>query len=151
MRPFCRTSSTALDDLAAHQRAGEHEQPNARQSHHRSNGAGELVFADQRNRVDRDPLAADVVPVGLGDGAERDLTDLRAAAHDDDPLAVDLGEGRRQRHVRHAGYLAELDDDRFDVRVDGEFQVKLRLSIAMLDDVDVADIGLAVGEHFRHA
>ena len=35
-------------------------------------------------------LAADIVAVGLGDRADGDLPHLRASAHDDDPLAVDL-------------------------------------------------------------
>jgi len=32
---------------------------------HRANGSRELILADEWNRVDRDPLAADVVAVRL--------------------------------------------------------------------------------------
>ena len=59
------------------------------------------MFADQRNRVDRDALAADVVSVRFGDRAERHLADLRAAAHDDDALAVDPLERFHHLHAAH--------------------------------------------------
>ena len=55
--------------------------------------AAMFVLADERDRVDGDPLAAQVVAVGLAHGAERDLGDLGAAADDDDPLAEDPVEG----------------------------------------------------------
>ena len=105
-------------DLAAHQRAGQHEQPHARQPDDRADGAGERVFADERDRVDRDVLAADVVAIGFGDRADRHLADLRAAAHDDDALAVDLVERRRQFDARDAVHLAQLRGHRvhFGVR-----------------------------------
>ena len=92
-------------DVAAHDRSGEHQQTHARQADHRADGAGERFLADERNGVDRDALAADVVAIGFRDRAERHLTDLRAAAHDDDPLAVNLREGRRHFDVRHADDL----------------------------------------------
>ena len=87
-------------DLAAHQRAGQHERAGARQAGHGAHGFGQRLLADQRDGVDRDVLAADVVAVGLGDRADRHLADLRAAAHDDDPLAVDPLE--RRRHLEAA-------------------------------------------------
>ena len=58
----------------------------------RPDGVGDVVLADERDRVDRDPLAAEVVAVGLRDRAQRDLGDLRAAADDDHPLAEHLGQ-----------------------------------------------------------
>src|SRR6266550_4089144 len=63
-----------------------------RQVGHGAHGGGDGFLADERNRVDADPLAPQVVPVGLADGAERDLGDLRAAADDDDPFAEDAAE-----------------------------------------------------------
>ena len=106
--PFAPHLLDRTGDVAAHDRPGEDEQPHARQPHDGSDGAGEFLLADERNRVDRDPLAADVVAVGLGDGAERHLADLRAAAHDDDALAVDLGERRRQLDARDAWHRAAV-------------------------------------------
>ena len=83
-------------DLAAHDRAREHEQPGARQVGDGPHGGRDRLLADERDRVDGDPLAAQVVAVRLGHGAERDLGDLRPAAHDDHALAEDLGEGAGQ-------------------------------------------------------
>ena len=53
-------------------------------------------LADERDGVDADPLAAQVVAVGLAHRPERDLGDLRAATDDDDPLAEDAVEGPGQ-------------------------------------------------------
>src|ERR1700682_2362950 len=47
------------------------------------------------------PAPAHVVAVGLGDGADRDLTDLGAAAHDDDALAVDHLQRLHELHIAH--------------------------------------------------
>ena len=76
-------------DVAAHDRAGQDEQPGARQVGDGPDRGRDVLLADERDRVDADPLAAEVVAVGLADRAERDLGDLRAAADDDDPLAED--------------------------------------------------------------
>ena len=114
--PFCADFLDRLRDVAAHDRAGQHQQPHARQPHDGADRARQRLLADQRNRVDRDALAADVVAIGFGDRAERDLPDLRAAAHDDDALAVDLRERRRQLDARHAGDLPQVVDDRLDRR-----------------------------------
>ena len=65
-------------------------------------------LADQGNRVDRDALAADVVTVRFGDGPERHLADLGPAAHDDDALAVNLGQRRRLLERHHALRLAQF-------------------------------------------
>ena len=74
-------------DVAAHDRAGQDQEPSARQVGDGPDGRRDVLLADERDGVDADPLAAQVVPVGLADRAERDLGDLRAAADDDDPLA----------------------------------------------------------------
>src|SRR6267143_7098185 len=81
----------------------------------------QLLLAHQRNRVDRDALASDVVPVSLRDRSLRDHAHLGAAADHDHPLAVDalkrwdpahLGDPVQAFKVRHqarfvagAGYL----------------------------------------------
>ena len=84
-------------DVAAHDRAGEDEQPGARQVGDGPDGGRDVLLADERDGVDADPLAAQVVAVGLADRAERDLGDLRAAADDDDPLAEDACRAPRVR------------------------------------------------------
>lgn len=85
-----------VGDRPAHQGAGQHQDPGAGQSGDGDDRLGELRFSHQRDGVDRDALAADVVPIRLTDRAQRHLADLRTAAHDDDLLAVD----RRQRRMR---------------------------------------------------
>ena len=49
---------------------------------------GQFLFAHQGDGVHRNMFAADVVTVGFGDRAYGHLAHLRAAAHDDDALAV---------------------------------------------------------------
>ena len=83
-------------DVAAHDRAGEDQQPGPRQVGDGADRGRDLGLADERDRVDADPLAAEVVAVGLAHRSERDLGDLGAAADDDDPLAEDPLEGARQ-------------------------------------------------------
>jgi len=50
-------------DITAHQRPGEDERAGAVQPCHSANGSRQLVLAHERNRVNRDPLATDVVAV----------------------------------------------------------------------------------------
>jgi hypothetical protein len=89
------------------------------------------------------------VAVGLSDGAKRDLSDLRAAAHDDDPLAIDLGERRYLLERRDAIELLQLSEERLDRRIDRELEVQLR-PLADGMKVDVADVRVVIGKHFRH-
>jgi hypothetical protein len=44
---------------------------------HHPRRVGQVLLADDRDRVDADLLAADVVPVGLDDRVDGDLADLR--------------------------------------------------------------------------
>ena len=83
-------------DVAAHDRAGEHEEPGARQVGHGPDGRRDVLLADERDRVHADPLAAQVVAIRLAHRAERHLGHLRPAADDDDPLAEDAVERPRQ-------------------------------------------------------
>src|SRR4029453_9333749 len=80
------------------------------------------------------------------DRTERRLPHLRAAAHDDDSLAVDLGERRRQLGEGHAGHLPQVLDDRLRWRGTGEFEIDLRALIVAWIDVHSADVGLVVEE-----
>ena len=110
--PWARSSSAATDDVAAHDRAGEHEHPGTRQVDDRSDRVGDRLLADERDRVDRDALAAQVVPVGLGHGAQRHLRDLRAAADDDHPLAEDPVHRPRPVDRLDAGQPVDSRDER---------------------------------------
>ena len=67
------------------------------------------------------------------DGAERDLPDLRPAAHDDDPLAVDLRERGRRLDRGHSRHRPQPFDDRFNRALDRELQVDLRSAIDVLE------------------
>ena len=101
--PCCAQLAGGPGDVAAHDRAGEDEQPGARQVRDGPHGGGDVLLADERDRVDADPLAAEVVAVCLAHRAEGDLGDLGAAADDDDPLAEDAVERAGQvgrPHVR---------------------------------------------------
>ena len=90
MMPCCLQLAHRIGDGAAHDRAGEHEHSRARKTRDGTHRGGDCVLADERDRVHRDALAADVVTVRLADRANRHLAHLRAAAHDDHALAVDL-------------------------------------------------------------
>ena len=129
-------------DVAAHDRAGEHQRRRARQPRHRAHRVGERLFADQRNGVDRDPLAADVVAVGFGDGAERDLADLRAAAHDDDALAVDGAQRGDALEVAHHRQRAQLIEHggRIVRRLDLEVDTVPALACVDVDGRDVTPV-----------
>ena len=95
MTPLASAARDGVGDRAAHQRAGQHQHPRARQPRDGAHGVGQRLLADERNRVHRDALAADVVPIRLADRADRHLADLRAAADDDHALAVDGHQRRR--------------------------------------------------------
>ena len=147
--PLPRTSSTAVAISPAHQRTGEHEQPDARKPDDRPDGRGERLLADEGNRVHRDVLAADVVAVGLGNGAERHLADLRAAPHDDDALAVHAREGRRLLGPLDAGDRADVLEQLPQVRLtDVELEVDLRDAAGDVQ-IHVRDVDLVIRNHLR--
>ena len=105
--PTARSSSRGHADVAAHDRAGEDQQSGARQVGDGPDGGGDVLLADERDRVDADPLAAQVVAVGLADRAQRDLGDLCAAADDDHPLAEDAVQRARQVDAADVGQPGE--------------------------------------------
>src|SRR5215210_7261564 len=55
-------------DVTAHDRAGEDEEVGTRQVGDGADGSRDRLLTDERNRVDADPLAAEVVSVGLAHG-----------------------------------------------------------------------------------
>jgi hypothetical protein len=117
-----------------------------------AHGGGQLLLAHERNRVDRDPLPTDVVPVGLGDGAHGDESDLGAAAHHDDALAVDAREVRGLFDRADALYPAHVFDDGLERRfVERELEVDVGGRLARVVDVDVGDVGPVVGQDPRQS
>src|SRR5262245_13120976 len=138
-------------DLAAHHRACQHQQLDAWQAHYSTHCRGQLLFADEGDCVDRDTLAADVVAVSLADGAHRHLSDLRASAHDDDALAVDLGRRWRFLDTLDAGYGLEAIDGRLRPFVGNrDLEVNSGCRAARMD-VDVRDVGAVVCEDCRQS
>ena len=89
LQPLTLDLAHRLGNLAAHDRARQHQNLRAWQAGHGPHRVGQRLLPHQRNRIHRDALAADVVTIGLADGADGDLPHLRAAADDDDALAVD--------------------------------------------------------------
>ena len=96
-------------------------------------------------------LAADVVPIRFDDRAHRHLADLRAAAHDDDALAVHLPERLREVDAHDAGHVLHLADDLIDGRLARELEIDLRFAMRLVDDVDVLDVRVVTREHLRHS
>jgi hypothetical protein len=117
------------------------------QARHGTHGLGERRLADERDRVDRDVLATDVVPVGLGDRADRHLPDLRAAADDDHALAVDPRERLDHVEREHDWGGAQLREQggvgqrRLDLERDPA------LLRSALDDLDRRDVALVPCDH----
>jgi len=74
----------------------------ARQARNSAHRVGQVLLADDRDRVDADFLTPDVVAVGLGDRAESHLTHLRAAADHDDAFA---------KHFEHAWHPLDTVHD----------------------------------------
>ena len=100
-----------------------------------ADGVGNFLLAHERDRVDADPLAAQVVAVRLADGAHRDLCDLRAAADDDHTLAEDL-----------AKWLARLDT--YDAaHFPQQVRSRVAIHIARLDVEHAGDVRLALRGH----
>src|SRR5664280_1454711 len=115
--------NNGLGDVTAHDRAGHQEGASPVKVGHRADCRRKVLLADERNGVDGDLLAAEVVAVGLANGAEACLGDLRPAADDDEPLAEYLVEGLRhpaaaegREPVEDAGDL--LFGQAFDFQLD---------------------------------
>ena len=146
IRPWARTSRTRLLDVAAHQRARQDECAGARQSCDGAHGFRERLFADQRNRVHRDLLAADVVTIGFRDGADRHLSDLRAASDDDDSLAVDPLERRRDLQAPDDRQRAELVEHRCRFGRRQDLEVGAAQIAEVAEDLDRRDVTPMAGD-----
>ncbi len=136
-------------NLAAHQRPRQDQGNRAGQAWHGADGVGQVLLADDGNRVDADFFAADVVPVGLGNGTQRDLTDLGAAANDDDAFAEHL------EHARHP--LDAVDDvEPFEVTNQCVFVVDAvqlpedGATVAALEDVHRVDVPAVAHDDAGH-
>ncbi len=111
----------------------------------------ELLLPHQRNRVDRDPLAADVVPVRLRDRALRHHAHLGPAADDDHTLAVDALKCRHARDLGDAFEPDQVRNQRCVVAGSGHLELQLRRMLAMGPAGDVRDIGAVLEDRLRDA
>ena len=147
--PCARTSRTAASISPPMSDAGEHEGPGPRQAGHRPHRLRERLLAHEGDRVHRDVLAADVVAVGLGDGADRHLADLGPAAHDDDPLAVDALEGLDHLEREDRVERAQVGEE--GVRRSRAARPRSRRGSRRraLDDLDGRDVAPVAGDHPR--
>ena len=94
-RPVSRTSRTASTISPPMSDPARHQRTSARQPGDCSDCFGQSLLAHQRDGVDGDVLAADIMAVRFRDGADGDLAHLCSAAHDDDsfggtPLAISM-------------------------------------------------------------
>src|SRR5208283_5536819 len=132
-------------DVAAHQRTGQDQGAGAGQAGDGADGVGQGLLTYKGDGIDGDVLAADVVAVGFADSAERDLTDLGAAADDDDALAVDLVQALFGGGGVDDVEGVEVGEERGGVA--GEFDFKVRAGeggvarFERLDREDVAGMG----------
>jgi len=120
-----------------------------------SHRVGQLLLTDQRDRVDRDALAADVVAVGFGHRALRHHADLGAAADHDHALAIDPLEGRNHVHALDALDAFQVLDETGLVDGSGDLDLELRHVIPPCAARDVLDVGAMpvydLGDPVEHA
>ena len=111
-------------------------------------GVGQRLLADERNRVDGDALAPDVVAVRLADRADRHLSHLRAPANDDHALAVDGHQRRRlfdaPDHVERRQRAAQGGEVRHLVQLENDREAVIAPSEAL----DRSDVRAVVGDDF---
>ena len=141
-----------LFDFAAHEGTGEDEGAGPREAGDGADGVGEGPFTDEWDGVDGDVFAADVVPVGFADGADGDLSDLGAAAHDDDPLAVDLLEAFLGGDVADGGEGLHLGEEGFRGGLEVDFEVDARFVFdAAFEHLNGDNIAVVSRDHARQA
>ena len=114
-----------------------------------ADGRGQRLLADERNRVHRDALAADVVAIGLADGADGDLPDLCASADDDHALAVDRHQRRRFLDVPDDGQRGERVAQPRKVFGGIQLQVHREVFSTLPQAFDRADVGRMLRDHPR--
>jgi hypothetical protein len=135
-------------DVAAHDRAGEDEEAGPRQVGHRANRRGDVHLADERDRIDADPLATEVVAIGLADRTKGDLGDLGATTDDDDALAEDAAEGSRSADGLDVGKSVEGVEELVGGEpVDLDLELRLGgIGLERADRRDRPDPATAVGD-----
>ena len=92
-------------------------------------------------------LAADVVTVRLGDCSDGDLAHLGAAAHNDDPLPVDLLQRLHQFHGPHDGQLAQILEQRLGAAGERNFEIGTSLFWAIVQDLDRGYVTVMARNH----
>ncbi len=103
------------------------------------------MLANQRNRIDRNMLAANVVTVRFRNRSERDLANLRAATHNDDSLAVDLLK-RLHRHGRTDDRQPRyILDQRFERAGEIQLEINPRVDRLIFHDRNRTDIAVVLG------
>ena len=96
-------------------------------------------------------LPADIVAVRFGDRANRHLPDLRASAHDDDPLAIDslqaldYGDTVDNRQLLQVGCKLRKLGRQLNFKIDAGVRRPV------VDDGDGNDIALMLRDHAREA
>src|SRR4029453_1296600 len=134
-------------DVATHQRTSQHQCLGARQSCHGADRVRQLLLAHQRDGVDRDMLAADVVTIGFGYRADRYLTYLRAAAHDDDPLSIDPLKGLHHLYTAHAFELSQIFHEHAWIAGNHHFEIGAGPRRPVVDDLHGRDVALVTRDH----
>src|ERR1700680_1633518 len=94
-------------------------------------------------------FAANIVTVRLRDRPDRHLADLGAAAHDDDPLAVNLLQRLHHFDTLHDGQFLQIRLQRRRCCRQRDFEVYMRLWRPLLDDLYRCNITLVLRNHAR--
>ena len=147
--PCCADLADGLLNLSAHQRPREHQRSGSRQAGHGADSFGDRLLAHQRNGIDGDVLASDVMAVGFRDGAGGHLPDLRAAADDDDALAVDLLHRFHKRDFVYDRELTQRHDQELRIFVHVDLEVDAGFGVALFHDLHRGDVRLPFGENAR--
>ena len=119
------------------------------QTRDRAHRLSELFLAHEWNRVHRDALAADVVPVRLRDGALGHHAHLRAAADDDHAFAIDALERRDTSDLGNALEAGQVRDQLCLVACSSHLQLQLREVVAMRSTRDVGDVRTVIEDRLR--
>src|SRR6185437_7007797 len=133
-------------NFTTHERSREHQRTNSRESWHSANGVSQLLLAHQRNRIHRDMLAANIMPVGLHDSADGHLADLRPAAHNNDALPINLFHTLDELNIAHHRVFAQRPEHFVDTR-GSDFKEHPRAFGGVLNNRDRSDIAVVLGNH----
>ncbi len=132
----------SLFDLSAHQSTGEHERTGSGQPRNGADGVGDGLLSYQWDGVDRDMLAADIVAVGFGYGADRDLAHLGAATDDDDSFPEDLLKCLDDADIADDRRRQEVGTKAIGIARHIDFEVDAGFRGPLLDDLDIGDVAV---------